>query len=98
MNLLHPLPNNRILEQLKLKAFAGDKINVGQKRHFVFGTIEIIALKGENTSYQHFLHFPQCFQNFFFFSQGCLKSGLCGKWLTHSHTVTPFDAPGKQAF
>ena len=23
---------------------------------------------------------------------------LSGNWLTHSHTMTPFDAPGKQAF
>ena len=27
-----------------------------------------------------------------------LKVGLCGKGLTHSHTMTTFDAPGKQAF
>ena len=30
--------------------------------------------------------------------QDHLKSGLCGNELTHSHTMTPFDAPGKQAF
>ena len=26
------------------------------------------------------------------------KIGISGKGLTHSHTMTPFDAPGKQAF
>ena len=26
------------------------------------------------------------------------NQGLFGKGLTHSHTMTPFDAPGKQAF
>ena len=30
--------------------------------------------------------------------QGRLNMGLCGKGLTHSHTMTPFDTPGKQAF
>ena len=31
-----------------------------------------------------------------FFRYFRLRSGC--KWLTHSHTITPFDAPGKQAF
>ena len=26
------------------------------------------------------------------------NAALCGNVLTHSHTMTPFDAPGKQAF
>ena len=26
------------------------------------------------------------------------KIGISGKGLTHSHTMTPFDAPGKQTF
>ena len=43
----------------------------------------------------------------FSFSQSVFKrlvlqigknQGLSGKGLTHSHTTTPFDAPGKQAF
>ena len=28
----------------------------------------------------------------------CKNQGLSGKGLTHSHRMTPFDAPGKQAF
>ena len=28
----------------------------------IFGRVENIAWKGENTGYQHFLPFPQCFQ------------------------------------
>ena len=35
------------------------------------------------------------------FSKGllsCLKLECCGKGLTHSHTMTPLNAPGKQAF
>ena len=32
------------------------------------------------------------------FLHTCKNQGLFGKGLTHSHTMTPFDAPGKQAF
>ena len=42
------LPNDKILNWSKLKAFAADKLNVG---------------KGKNAGYQHFLLFPLCFQN-----------------------------------
>ena len=46
----------------KLKAFADDnfqfEIGHGKCRNF--------AGKGENAGYQHFLHFPQCFQKTFF--------------------------------
>ena len=28
----------------------------------------------------------------------CYNEALCGYGLTHYHTMTPFDAPGKQAF
>ena len=41
----------------------------------------------QNDSHQHFLLFPQCFQ---IYLRQCR--------LTHSHTMTPFDAPWKQAF
>ena len=40
--------------------------------------------KWRNTGYQHILPLPQCFKKF--------------HSLTHSHTMTPFDAPGNQAF
>ena len=49
------------------------------------GKVENIVGKGQNDGFQHFLLFPQVFK-------------LCGKGLTHSNTMTPFDAPGKQAF
>ena len=38
------------------------QINVTQNLKFVFGRVENIVGKGENASYQHFLLFPQCFQ------------------------------------
>ena len=56
------------------------------------GPFEKIVRKGENASYQHFLLFPQCFLSFPKQIQPFEPS------LTHSHTMTPFDTPGKQAF
>ena len=40
---------------------------------------------------------PTMFSKGFFF-RVVIKMGLCGKELTHSHTKTPFDASGKEAF
>ena len=56
------LPNDSSLDQSKFKAFADDKIILTQKSKFVLGSVENIAGKGENSGYQHFLLFPQCFQ------------------------------------
>ena len=56
------LPNNEILESIKLKAFAGNKINMAKMMISVFDKIENIVGKGKNAVYQHFLLFPQCFQ------------------------------------
>ena len=56
------LPNNKILDWSKLKAFADDKIDVTEKFKFVLGRVGNIVGKGENAGYQHFLVFPQCFQ------------------------------------
>ena len=54
-----------------MKAFADDKINVIKKLKFELERVGNIVGKGENTVYQHFLIFPQCFQT------PSLK--LCGK-------------------
>ena len=56
------LPNNKILERSKLKAFADDKLRVTEKLKFVKGRVENIMGKGENAGNQHFLLFPKCFQ------------------------------------
>ena len=50
----------------------------------LYDRVENTVGKGENAGYQHFLLFPQCFPKL--------------SPLTHSHTMTPFDAPEKQAF
>ena len=55
------LPNNRILDWSKFEALADDKINVTEKLKFVLGRVENIMGKEENSGYQHFLLFPQCF-------------------------------------
>ena len=44
------------------KHFADDKIKVLKMTIFVFNRVENIMEKGENTDYQHFLLFLQCFQ------------------------------------
>ena len=56
------LPNDKILDLFKLKAFVDDTSNVYQKLKFALGKVENIVGKGENAGYQHFLLFPQCFQ------------------------------------
>ena len=50
---------------------------------------------GEIARYEQYLLFPQYFQKACL--QGRQKVSLCGNGLTHSHTMTPFDAPEKQA-
>ena len=61
----NPLPDEKILGLPKLRAYADDKLTVTQDIKVVFHWIEKIVGKGENAGYQHFLLFPQCFQNAF---------------------------------
>ena len=56
------LPNDKILDLSKLKAFADDNLNVNHKVKFGLGRVEHIVGKGENAGSQHFLLFPQCLQ------------------------------------
>ena len=58
----NPLPNGKILDRFKLKAFADDKINVAEMMISLSDMVENIVGKGENAGYQHFLLCPQCFQ------------------------------------
>ena len=52
-----------------------DKTDVMQTLKFALGRVENIVGKAQNATYQHFLLFPQCFQNVF----RVVKSELCGK-------------------
>ena len=56
------VPNNKILAWSKLKAFADEKFIVAKMMISVFDRVENIVGNRENAGYQHFLHFPQCFQ------------------------------------
>ena len=58
---LNFLPDDKVLDLSKLKAFADDKIDVTEILKFVSRRVENIVGKGENAGYQHFLLFPQCF-------------------------------------
>ena len=55
--MFNPFPEDKILNETKLKAFADDKFN---KKNYisVFDRVENIVRKGENAGYQHFLLFP----------------------------------------
>ena len=55
-----PLPNDKFLDVTKLKAFAGDKLNVAKMAIFLIDRAENTVGKGENAGYQHYL-LPQCF-------------------------------------
>ena len=56
------LPNDKILDSIKFKTLADDKISMARKSKFLFGRVENIVGKEENAGYQHFPLFPQCFQ------------------------------------
>ena len=60
---VNSLPNNKILDWSKLEAFADEKINMTEKSKSVLRRVENTVGKGENAGYQHFLLFPQRFQN-----------------------------------
>ena len=61
-NFVNSLPNNKILNWSKLKAFVDDKIRVNEKLKFGLGRVENIVGIGDSAGYQHFLLFPQWFR------------------------------------
>ena len=70
MDKFNSLPNDKSLDWSKLKAFADDKINVTKELKFVLERVKNVVVKGEIAGYQHFLHFPKCYQRGFF-HRGC---------------------------
>ena len=70
------LPNDKILDWSKLKAFLDDNLNVYEKLKFALGRVENIVGKGENVGNQHFLLFLRCFLKLSFFWS--LKVGIFG--------------------
>ena len=51
----NPLPNDKILDVTKLKAFADDKLNFARMMISHVDRVENTVGKGENAGYQHFL-------------------------------------------
>ena len=68
------LPNHKILDWSKLEPFAADKLQIAKMPEFFFHRAENMVRKGENTGYQHFLRFSQCFQKVY--SPGSTKPGI----------------------
>ena len=56
------LPNDKILDWTKFKAFADDKWNAIEKLKLVLGWVENMVGKGENAGFQHFLLFNYVFK------------------------------------
>ena len=63
---IYPLPNKKIIDWSKLKAFVDDKINLNEKFKLVLGRVENIVGKEENVGYQPFFPFPAMFPKGFF--------------------------------
>ena len=62
LTTVNSLPNDKLLDWSKLKAFADNKLNIAEFINSMFDRAENIVGKGENVGHQHFLLFPQCFQ------------------------------------
>ena len=58
---VNPLPDDKVLELTKLKAFADVQLKVAEMTIFLFDRAENTVRKGENAGNQHFLLFPPCF-------------------------------------
>ena len=58
--MVNSLPNDKILDWAKLKAFADHKLNAVKIFTSVINSVENVVGNGENTGHQHFL-LPQCF-------------------------------------
>ena len=63
----NPLPSNKILNVIKLKAldFADNKLNVAKMTISLLGRLQNTVGKGENAGYKHFLLFPVFSKVFF---------------------------------
>ena len=57
---INSLPNNKILDWPKLKAFAEDNLDITKEMISLYDLVENIVGKGENAGCQHFLLFQQC--------------------------------------
>ena len=63
--IFNSLPNDKILNYFKFKAYADDEIDVTQKMEFILGRVENIVGKGENAGI--FSSFLTMFSKILFF-------------------------------
>ena len=82
--MLIPLPNDKILELSKFKAYADDKINATRSLNFVLGGVKNILGKRRKCWLPAFSPFPKMFSKALqkVSSSRVVKLGLCGKGLT----------------
>ena len=71
---VNSLPNDKILDWSKLKAFADDKLDAIVKLKYALGKVENVVGKGENAGFQYFPPFSLRFQKNSFL--GLLKVGI----------------------
>ena len=77
------ISDNNIFRLVLIKTICERQTSVAQVIEIVSQTVENTVGEGESAWHHRFLQFSQ-FSKLFY--------------LTHSHTMTPFEAPGKQAF
>ena len=82
-DLLNPLPDNKILDQTKLKAFADDKLNVTKMIISDFDRVENVG-KGEIACTSNFSFSHNVFKRLL--SQTRQKVSLCGNGLIQTRS------------
>ena len=84
-NVFNPFPQDKILGQVKLKAFADDKLNVTKMIISVFDRVENIVRKGEIACTSNFSFSHNVFKRLL--SQTRRKVSLCGNGLALYYTI-----------
>ena len=80
--VINPLPDDKTLDQTKLKAFADDKLNVTKMIVSVFDRVENIVGKGEIVCTSNFSFSHNVFKRLLL-SQMHQKVSLCGNGLKY---------------
>ena len=95
MQQSHPLPNNKVLELPKSKAFKGNKFSL---TGYVSERIENIAEKGGGVGYQHvFFRFPISFTSWSLKSRNCLLKSVLYQTLLYIYKIGLFGGKGNIA-
>ena len=92
----NPLPDNKIFDWSKLKAFADEKLNVTKMIISVFDSVENIVGKGEIACRSNFSFSHNVFKRLL--SQRRQEVSLCGNGLTLSKTSPGFYMYAEQVF